>query len=553
MKKLSKHRTDLLYLAGLALAVLLASLYQQRTHALWLWSDWSFHASRVEEIYQNLKAGSPLTFIAAHTFHGTGVASFLFYPYFFFYPWAGLRFIMSPVNAFYAWYFLVNLATVWLSYGCMKSFSKKSLPSLLFALLYTFTPYRIYLGTVVFGEFLAVTFLPLVFLGFYEIIWADQRKWYLLAIGGALVAYAHLLTIMLVLEFFAVIFIIKLASKHRIEKDRLLALLKSLLACICLVLPVIVPFLTDFVGHGVASAKFGLSYTLAPSQLLLQSFGFSRGWKLSPYLLFFLLVGWLWIKGRLDWSIYGLAWLSFILASTIFPWQLLAKTFLAEVQITARYLPYTGLFLSLLEAKYLARGIEQLQAKKRKILLILLPLFGLLTYCSSMYLQVQVMKHPQRLAQVERSSLQKLPQIAIGKQDYNKIFNYQVVYGEFDYYPKAAEKAREQIAQQIALLNGKKLTVNSQVGSNQLTYTLTSKVGQLDLPVLAYQHTRVSLNGKSVPYRISRRGTVQVKLPKGRNQLVVSYQASQYYYLSLAICLLSWLALALYIYKQQLS
>lgn len=553
MKKISKHRTDLLYLAGLTLTVLFAVLYQQRTHALWVWSDWSFHASRVEEIYQNLKAGSPLTFIATHTFHSTGVASFLFYPYLFLYPWAALRFILSPVNAFYGWYFLVNLATAWLSYCCMKSFSKKALPSLLFALLYTFTPYHIYLGTAVFGEFLAVTFLPLVFLGIYEILWADQHKWYLLAIGGALVAYSHLLTIMLVLEFFLVIIIIKLTGSHKIEKTRLLALLKSLLTCICLILPVLVPFLTDFIGRGMTSAKFGLSYTMSPSQLLLQSFGFSRGWKLSPYLLFFLLVGWLWVKGRFDWTIYGLGWLSFILASTIFPWHLLSKTFLAEVQITARYLSYTGLFLSLLVAKYLAKGIDQLQAGKRKALIALLPLFGLLTFCSSMYLQVQVMKHPQRLASVRRSSLTKLPQTVISNQDYSKIFNYQVVYGEFDYYPAAAKKASKQIARQVALLNGKKVKVKSQAGSNQLTYALTSKGGKLDLPVLAYQHTRVSLNGKSVSYQVSRRGTVQITLPKGNNRITVSYQPAKFYYYALAFCLLSWLTLAFYIYKKQSS
>ncbi|GHV97231.1 hypothetical protein lacNasYZ03_06980 [Lactobacillus nasalidis] len=553
MKKISKHRTDLLYLAGLALAVLLAVLYQQRTHALWLWSDWSFHASRAEEIYQNLKAGSPLTYIATHTFHSTGVASFLFYPYLFLYPWAGLRFVLSPVNAFYGWYFLVNLATAWLSYCCMKSFSKKALPSLLFALLYTFTPYRIYLGTAVFGEFLAVAFLPLVFLGIYEILWRDRRKWYLLAIGGALVTYAHLLTVMLVLEFFAIIIIIKLISDRGIEKDRLLALLKSLLACICLVLPVIVPFLTDFVGHGVTSAKFGLSYTMSLSQLLLQSFGFSRGWKLSPYLLFFLLAGWLWIKGRFDWTVYGLGWLSFILASTIFPWHFLSKTFLAEVQITARYLSYTGLFVSLLEAKYLANGITRLTPRKRKALTVLLPLFGVLTSCSSMYLQVQVMKHPQRLASVRRSSLTKLPQTTISNQDYSKIFNYQVVYGEYDYYPAAAKKYRKQIARQVALLNKKKVKLQTKAGSNQLTYTIKSKGGKLDLPVLSYQHTRISLNGQTVSYQVSQRGTVQIKLPKGNSRIVVSYQPAKCYYYALAFCLLSWLTLAFYIYKKHLS
>lgn len=51
-----------------------------KTQKLGIDSDGSFHFSRVEEIYQNLKAGELFTFIVTHTFHNSGVGSFLFYP-----------------------------------------------------------------------------------------------------------------------------------------------------------------------------------------------------------------------------------------------------------------------------------------------------------------------------------------------------------------------------------------------------------------------------------------------------------------------------------------
>lgn len=35
--------------------------------------DWLFHASRVEQIYRNLKEGSLFTYIVTSTFQGTGV------------------------------------------------------------------------------------------------------------------------------------------------------------------------------------------------------------------------------------------------------------------------------------------------------------------------------------------------------------------------------------------------------------------------------------------------------------------------------------------------
>lgn len=75
--KVRKHRLDLLYLIFLTLAAGLSSLYLQQTHSLYAWADWSFHVSRVEEIYQNLKSGHFFTYIATRTFSQTGVGSFL--------------------------------------------------------------------------------------------------------------------------------------------------------------------------------------------------------------------------------------------------------------------------------------------------------------------------------------------------------------------------------------------------------------------------------------------------------------------------------------------
>ena len=65
--------------------------------------DWLFHAARVEQIYRNLSEGSLFTYIATSTFQSTGVGSFLFYPVIFIYPWAWLRFITTPIAAYYIW------------------------------------------------------------------------------------------------------------------------------------------------------------------------------------------------------------------------------------------------------------------------------------------------------------------------------------------------------------------------------------------------------------------------------------------------------------------
>lgn len=53
-----------------------------------VYSDWSFHGMRVEQIFLNMKRSHLLTFIATDTFQHTGVGNFLFYPTVFLYPWA---------------------------------------------------------------------------------------------------------------------------------------------------------------------------------------------------------------------------------------------------------------------------------------------------------------------------------------------------------------------------------------------------------------------------------------------------------------------------------
>ena len=86
--------------------------------------DWLFHAARVEQIYRNLSEGSLFTYIATSTFQSTGVGSFLFYPVIFIYPWAWLRFITTPIVAYYIWVGAFMFMTFVISYFSMLSFSK---------------------------------------------------------------------------------------------------------------------------------------------------------------------------------------------------------------------------------------------------------------------------------------------------------------------------------------------------------------------------------------------------------------------------------------------
>lgn len=548
------RKLNLLYLGLLLFVTLLTTLYLASSKAIFAFSDWTFHAARVEEIYLNLKSGSFFTFIAARTFHNTGAASFLFYPYIFFYPWAFLRFILSPVNAFYAWYALVTFATAAISFFSMKAYSQKSLASFIFSLVYTFAPYRLYLGGAVFGEYLAVTFLPLLFLGIYEVLWGNKKKWYLLAIGGALVAYAHILSVFLSLEFAAILFVIKLITSRGISKDRIKSLLLAAGTCVLLVLPVIVPFFTDFIGQGLSSAKPGISYTMEPLYLLLNSFSAQKGWKLSFMLMLTIFTAWAFIKSQRNWIIYGLGLFACFLTTRYFPWKLTAGTPFEMVQLTARYLSYASLFLTILFALGSNDILEEHVAGRKKLALSCsLAVFMALFSLSSLSVYRDILKHVQDMPKTSANSTQPAPFKRLRDYNYHNQFNYKILFGAFDYMPKSSltslQKQNSLLMHQ-AYLNGKTLTLSPLIKANQITYQVKSeKAADVDLPVIAYKHTTVSVNGQKHAFRRGSRGTVVVSLKRGQNTITAGYKASPVFYLSIVISILSWLVLLIYLVK----
>ena len=107
-KKMDPQTKKIIFIVGIVidvvvtLALLVLSIMMVLpfwlSHRIVIFSDFSFHASRVEEIANNLSKGQFFTFIATKTFHHTGVASFLFYPTIFLYPWAIFSLFLKVVK-----------------------------------------------------------------------------------------------------------------------------------------------------------------------------------------------------------------------------------------------------------------------------------------------------------------------------------------------------------------------------------------------------------------------------------------------------------------------
>lgn len=546
--------------------------------------DWLFHVARVEQIYRNLSEGSLFTYIATSTFQSTGVGSFLFYPVIFIYPWAWLRFITTPVVAYYVWVGLFMFVTFVISYFSMLSFSKgKYLRSFIFALLYTLAPYRLYLGPASFvvGEYIASTFIPLAFLGFYHIICGDKRKWYWLTIGMTLLAYSHMLSILLISEIFTVLLLVALFT-GKFDLKRSKYLLISAIATVILALPVIIPLLTDYFGKGITATYPGVGMIQNLGEVFTTSLSnTATSSSIGIVLLLVLLSGWRWIKqDSLEVPLYILAICLTLISTAIFPWKSFNDSFLALLQLPYRYLIYVVLLTAILGSRIIVELLTKYGALKtnwrRAMTILALLLVSLISYYGS------ISNLSDRLANTAKNKETIIKPLKADEQailyagiltnkNYQAQFDYWAQTGEVDYFPtktlkkdhfleyiimdwdKAYRTNKDvySIISGVTRINGQEMHIKPYASANALQYQVElARKSKVDLPVVHYAHTVVTVDGKPVAYQNSKRNTVQLDLEKGKHTVVVGYVPSKVFFIGTKIALIGWGLLLIWIICQ---
>ncbi len=517
-------------------------------------SDWSFHASRVEQIYDNLRQGKMFTFVATTTFQHTGAGSFLFYPTLFIYPWAILRFYFNPITSFYIWYGIVTFFTYAISYLCMFSFSKSRIRSIIFSFIYVLAPYRLYLGGFVFGEFTAVTFIPIAFLGFYEIVCRDSKRWYVLSIGMSLLILSHVLSVLLTVEVFTFLFIILIFTR-RLTFLQIKAFAFSAILTLVLSLPVLVSFATDFIGHNIYSAYKGIGILIDGNTMIQDSLSNTAGSDIGLLLLATVFVGWAKTKkGTIERYSYWMGLLLIIISTSIFPWEMISKSFLGTVQLPWRYLSYAILFLGIIASNIILAIYNSWNTKGSFVWFsLLIAIIGMYSYFGSISGTVEKIKNYDESMvlkpAVQGNIVKEIPQpVQLNVKNYKYQFGYKAAYGETDYYTKKAQDNSaytESIINNTIIINSKKSKAVPIAGPNYLTFNLSlDRESKVDLPVVVYEHTYVYINHKKVSFSQSKRGTVQLKIDKGKNVVTVGYAPSKLYFYALFISLGSWFTLA---------
>lgn len=208
--------------------------------------DLTFHLARIEGTYQALAAGIFPVRVNPYQMEGFGNLTGAMYPQFFLYIAALLR--LAGVSTMLSYKVLlvgVNIGTALFSYYAVKNICNSKKIGFIASVLYTFSTYRLidaYTGACL-GELLALTFLPLIVWGIYELFWGDHRKWYLLALGVSGVLESHILSTEMYLFFLILTALYWLFTKKDCSLPRVLSGIKAVVFTILLNAYFVIPFL----------------------------------------------------------------------------------------------------------------------------------------------------------------------------------------------------------------------------------------------------------------------------------------------------------------------
>jgi len=268
LSKLSKK--DIAVIVLTASGILLSSLPLFKGYLVY-GHDLMGHLKRIEGLKTAIYQGHPIPLVYPGVNNGFGEAA-VCYPYFFIYIPAFLRLAgISMPLAYNTLLFLINLFTGIFSYLAFKTITGDELPAAFGAALYLLFPYRLcdlYIRASL-GESIAMTFLPLVIWGIYEVAAGDKKRFWILSAGFCGLICSHILSIGLAglfVLFMSLVFIGKLFKEKRI-----ISLIKAALLCLIVLIPQAL-LLSVFSGHiNLSEISVGdfYRYALYPAQLLM--------------------------------------------------------------------------------------------------------------------------------------------------------------------------------------------------------------------------------------------------------------------------------------------
>lgn len=556
-----------LILCAFIILSLIFCLFFIKTKTIYLGDDMYYHLSRINELISNAKDGNVFVGIYTNTFDKVGYPLNLFYPWITLLPfvliYSGIKNLTVAVYLGISFYtFLTLLFTHWVTF---KYCHRKS-QAFITACVYAFCSYRVIdaFSRFALGEFIAMTFLPLVVYGAYAIIKGNYRDWPFLSFGISFVLLSHLLSTIIYVLFLIILAIAIFFTTGEFDsiRNRAFSLIKSIIFAVTSSAIFIFPFLEQILFQKFRQpSKVDMAeQALIPSKLLECSLNNTIGrvisgnvYNIGFILLLVVILGIMYYrKMEQNYKLIFILALVFFFASTnLLPWVQLQKTPISFIQFPWRLLAISSFLLSELGG-YEFTLITQ---NKNKILSVIITVFLILIpwYSGISNLKRDIAKPEQYIAYhyIELN---------------NNRFNYshgakQATKNMFyldQYTPKKGLPTLNNVYNHYAIIGHKKVKLDNPKsdGSNKLSYTSKDFINgvSITLPMYVYKNLYViNGNGKKLPFTADKNGQIKINNSFGSSKIVVQYRLSKLDVCSIILSVGTWLLGMFVIMKRHLQ
>ncbi|MGG5357599.1 MULTISPECIES: hypothetical protein [unclassified Enterococcus] len=490
--------------------------------------DTYFHLSRL--IGLDNVWSSPVNF---NNFGHNGTMMNIFYPWLTLYPAYLFYHLTNNLTLGYGlYYWFITVLTMLIAYYSMGKIKNNRVISLLFSIIYTFSAYR---ATDIFhraslGEAVALTFLPFVLLGCYEIYVGNYKKWYFLTIGMTFIVYTHLLSVAMTAVLIAASFILTFYFWND-KMHRLVSLTKATILTILLSAGFLIPFIQQSFAQSLHVPAGKVLSGMLPADMLVQALNNNLASPNPGLLLLAGIIISIAFKKYFtnsDWFIFALGIIVIFCSTNLFPWRFFTDTPIDKLQFVWRLNTFTALFIAYIMSVAIFYGFANNKRNGYTVFsVILLTMF---LHGSSII----------NLYTSNRENISTIPSDRIVEAVGN--------YHHTDYANAESMNHLDFVLNDHYTLNDEEIKPQTDFSSSEFTIIVnnpTQETGNLVTPLYRYKGQQVSINGKEASSTLSAIGTTEIKIPSGKNTIKISYRydnlalAARYLsILTLIICLL---------------
>lgn len=514
------------------------------TGNIYMGDDAWYHINRIIEVKRNIEVGNFLPYIYSYTFGQVAFPLGIFYPEITLIPIALISTLFkNQITGIYMGIALYTLLTLCIMYFVVRKLNKSRLAAYVASVLYAFSIYRTIdaYSRFALGEYIAMTFLPLCFYGFYAILKGNSKDGVYLVAGFSLILMTHVLSAVIVFITMMLIWIISLIFIDEKVKKTFDLLSVGVIAVISS-MAFIGPFLEQELTQKYAkpspwilaeTARSFNSLFLSALDNSINRTGFT--YSMGIFSIIIVLLGLIYLKKISELAklclVIGICF--FLFSTKLFPWEWLQNTPISVIQFPSRLLIIPTLMFSFVGAELIDLFKNIYFTRERsKLVFIISVITAIFAFWSSSVYQFKL----------ENSGL------VVFNNSSDVIKSNQYI---DQYTPKKAKKYLDDIEKHIAVIDGKHIRL-TEIKSTPGEVTYSSKMFKrniiVDVPVSFYRNYVIYQGNKKLKVTKSKRNTLETKLVNN-GKITIKYQRSIVDLISYAVSLIMWIGIIIYIIK----